>query len=157
LQQWLAHPSSHTTSSSTPCAGLYHTARQQLQAQFRRGFSTEGPAKLPPRIQRPPPPEPNTGGAAAAGRKAATGAAGSAASKTAAGGAAAELSPFEQWRQKWQRVPTVPKYLGLAGAIPFIALAPPVCKHLEWVLPTTVAENCAMIQVRECVNSGNNG
>lgn len=112
---------------------------------------------MPPRIQRPPPPEPNTGGAAAAGRKAATGAAGSAASKTAAGGAAAELSPFEQWRQKWQRVPTVPKYLGLAGAIPFIALAPPVCKHLEWVLPTTVAENCAMIQVRECVISGNNG
>jgi hypothetical protein len=41
----------------------------------------------------------------------------------------------------------VPKWLALSGVIPFIALAPPVCKHLEPLLPTLVAENCDLAQV----------
>lgn len=36
------------------------------------------------------------------------------------------------------------------GAIPFIALAPPVCKHLAPVLPTSCVENCGMFQVGVC-------
>jgi hypothetical protein len=42
----------------------------------------------------------------------------------------------------------VPRFLGLTGVIPFIALAPPVSKHLFWVLPHDVIDNSAMFQVR---------
>ncbi|WIA12082.1 hypothetical protein OEZ85_012159 [Tetradesmus obliquus] len=60
---------------------------------------------------------------------------------------AASPGSFSRWWQAFQQVPTVPKFLGLTGAIPFIALAPPVCKHLTSVLPAEVVDNCAMIQV----------
>lgn len=93
-------------------------------------------------------------GARSAGHKPAT-PAGSAAAGAAVSGAASpgvgskqlQLSPFQHWWRSFQQIPPVPKILGFMGAIPFIALAPPVCKHLAPVLPTGVAENCAMIQV----------
>lgn len=56
-------------------------------------------------------------------------------------------SSFSRWWKSFQSAPTVPKVLGLAGAIPFIALAPPVAKHLVAVLPSEVVDNSAMIQV----------
>eukprot|EP00879_Flechtneria_rotunda_P019705 GHRR01020706.1.p1 GENE.GHRR01020706.1~~GHRR01020706.1.p1 ORF type:complete len:248 (+),score=50.79 GHRR01020706.1:350-1093(+) len=59
----------------------------------------------------------------------------------------ASQGSFSHWWTAFQAVPTVPKVLGLAGAIPFIALAPPVAKHLAGILPTKFLENTAVIQV----------
>jgi len=42
--------------------------------------------------------------------------------------------------------PQVVKVLGFGGAIPFIALAPPVSKHLFFVLPHEVIDNSASFQ-----------
>ncbi|KIY97176.1 hypothetical protein MNEG_10785 [Monoraphidium neglectum] len=61
--------------------------------------------------------------------------------------AAVLRSPFERWWASFQTIPLVPRMLALAGAIPFIALAPPVSKHLTWVLPYDIIENSAMFQV----------
>eukprot|EP00775_Hariotina_reticulata_P013028 gene13028-13157_t len=55
-------------------------------------------------------------------------------------------------RRAVKSVPTVPKVLGLAGAIPFIVLAPPVCKHLTHILPAELVDNCALFQV--CYGAG---
>lgn len=44
-------------------------------------------------------------------------------------------------------MPPVPMWLALSGVIPFIALSPPVCKHLEPLLPTLIYENCDLAQV----------
>jgi len=116
-------------------AGLF--ANRSAGMLFSRSFAAEAKAAAASTTARP---------AARAGTKAAAGS--QAANAAGAAGSGSQLSPFEQWRRNFQRVPSVPKWLGLTGAIPFIALAPPVCKHLAPLLPTTISENCAMIQVR---------
>lgn len=123
------------TSSS---AGLF--ANRSAGMLVSRSFAAEAKTAAAGTTARP---------AARAGAKAAAGSQ-AANAAGAAGSSPQQLSPFEQWRRNFQRVPSVPKWLGLTGAIPFIALAPPVCKHLAPLLPTTISENCAMIQVSDC-------
>lgn len=89
--------------------------------------------------------KPRPGGAAAGAAAATKGAA--AAGGGAAAGEAQSRSPFERWWAAFQSVPPVPKLLGVTGAIPFIALSPPVSKHLFWILPHDVIDNSAMFQV----------
>lgn len=156
--QWLRLLGHSSTTTSKACSsstsmtgsGLFQAVKQQLQ--ISRGFSAGIPQPRPSRA--PPKPTPNAAAGGAAAKKAAGGAArsatGGAAGGAAAGAAAStppQLSPAEKWWRDFQRIPPAPKWLGLMGAIPFIALAPPVCKHLEPLLPTVVSENCAMIQV----------
>lgn len=55
--------------------------------------------------------------------------------------------PLKQWHDQFKLVPVAAKLLGLAGAIPFIALAEPVVKHLDFILPAELVDNAAMLQV----------
>jgi hypothetical protein len=89
------------------------------------------------------------GAAAAAGGKARTppGAALPGGGGGGGGEGGAPRSPFERWWAGIKAVPPVPRFLGFAGIIPFIALAPPVSKHLFWILPHDVIDNSAMFQV----------
>jgi hypothetical protein len=82
------------------------------------------------------------------GRSAAAKAPGGAKPQAAAAAAPQARSPFDRWLSSMRAVPRVPLFLGLTGAIPFIALAPPVSKHLFWLLPHDVIDNSAMFQAR---------
>lgn len=145
IQHCLHACSQPNTTTSTTGWGLMRAAKQQFQQC--RAFSSEaagGPTKMPAAARSAPGPRAAAPQATAAGRG---GTAGAAAGGAAGAPPAPQLSPFEKWWRNFQRVPPAPKWLGLAGAIPFIALAPPVCKHLAWLLPATIFENCDTVQV----------
>jgi hypothetical protein len=133
IQQWLHSTCSQPTGSTG--WGLLRAAKQQFRQGRTFSAAAEGATVKPPAAAR-----------AAAGPQAAT--AGGAAGAAAAGATPPQLSSFEKWWRNFQRVPAAAKWLGLTGAIPFIALASPVCKHLDPLLPSVVSENCAMVQVR---------
>ncbi len=84
-------------------------------------------------------PAPSSGRAAAAQQQGAPPGAASATS--------AQLSPYARWRQAFDSAPITARVLGFAGAIPFIALSPPVAHKLYAVLPLDVIDNCAVFQV----------
>lgn len=139
IQQRLHACSQPNTTTSTGW-GLMRAAKQQFKQCRAFSAAAGGPTKQPAAARSAPGPR-ATPEATAAGRGGTAGA--------AAAGAppAPQLSPFEKWWRNFQRVPPAPKWLGIAGAIPFIALAPPVCKHLAPLLPTSISENCDMVQV----------
>lgn len=56
-------------------------------------------------------------------------------------------SQFERWREALRTAPPVAVLLGALGVIPFVALAPPVVKHIAWLLPYAVSERSDLFQV----------
>ncbi|GBF89500.1 hypothetical protein Rsub_02072 [Raphidocelis subcapitata] len=100
----------------------------------------------------------SAGGAGRGGAAArAAGGAKPAAAKAAAGGAAPgqpTRSPFDRWLSNMRAVPRVPLLLGLTGAIPFVALAPPVSKHLFWLLPHDVGYGISIVTFLGAVHWG---
>lgn len=137
LQQLGAGSTSSTRCTSSPSRGF--------AAGGRAPPVTSGPHQPNPNAARMPPGAGRAGGAPA-GRPTPLAAAADAAAATTTTSTATP-SGFARWLAAFKAVPTVPRVLGLAGAVPFLALAPPVAKHLSDLLPATMVDNCAMIQV----------
>jgi hypothetical protein len=57
------------------------------------------------------------------------------------------LSQFDRWRAALSSAPPVALALGALGVLPFIALSPPVVKHIAWLLPYAVTERHDIFQV----------
>jgi hypothetical protein len=124
-----------------------------LQAQWARGLQkNQAPPLLQGRQGRwggffSTGARPSAGGSGGSGASTSGGASASTSSTTTASTTAAARSPFDRWLAGLRAVPPVARVLGFAGIMPFIALAPPVSKHLFWVLPFDVIDNSAAFQV----------
>lgn len=59
----------------------------------------------------------------------------------------AALTFLGAYLKRLSAVPTVPAFLGFAGAIPFLVLSPPIANTLSVFLPYHVVENAALFQV----------
>lgn len=134
-------------------------AKLHGQSCRQRAFSSSSPANptpnsIPKPLSKAPPLVGATAPSAAAeaaasqcARRAAAAKAKVAAAEQVAAEGPISIAAVKRWWNTFKAVPAVPKVLGLTGAIPFIALAPPVAKHLDMFLPEVMCQNAAAWQV----------
>jgi hypothetical protein len=67
--------------------------------------------------------------------------------KQPAAGGGSGKSQFDRWWGALRSAPPTALALGAFGVVPFIALSPPVSKHIAWLLPFAVSERAELFQV----------